>query len=84
MILRFTKYIIKLQEGKGQHFPEKLKNIIGKTLKLTLSLNTNNLIHGNTVYFASDVFEGVETTPKQNTTDINAMVCVRILLQIIG
>ncbi|KAL1823691.1 hypothetical protein ACET3Z_010469 [Daucus carota] len=64
-------------EGKGQHFPEKLKDIIGKTLKLTLSLNTNNLIHGKTVYFASDVFEGVETTLNQNTTsssEINAMV----------
>ncbi|XP_063946048.1 replication protein A 70 kDa DNA-binding subunit B-like [Daucus carota subsp. sativus] len=66
-----------LKEGKGQHFPEKLKDIIGKTLKLTLSLNTNNLIHGKTVYFASDVFEGVETTLNQNTTsssEINAMV----------
>ena len=87
MILRFTKSIIKLQEGKGEHFPEKFKDIIGKTLKITLSLNTNNLIHGNTVYFASDVLEGVETTPNKNTissSEINPMVSVKILIEIIG
>ncbi|KAL1813147.1 hypothetical protein ACET3Z_023212 [Daucus carota] len=66
-----------LKEGKGEHFPEKFKDIIGKTLKITLSLNTNNLIHGNTVYFASDVLEGVETTPNKNTissSEINPML----------
>lgn len=50
------------QEGEPDQLPEKLKKITGKNLKLTISLNDKNLIHGNTVYFASDVVEDFQTS----------------------
>lgn len=64
-----------LQEGKGDQYPEKLKAITGKNLALTISLNEKNLEHGNTVYFASNVVEGVqtsETSTHEQKSEINS------------
>lgn len=53
-----------LKEGKRDKYPEKLKAIEGKNLTLTISLNEKNLVHGNTVYFATNVIEEVQTPSK--------------------
>ncbi|XP_017228967.2 uncharacterized protein LOC108204162 [Daucus carota subsp. sativus] len=66
-----------IKEGKGDQLPEKLLNIVGTRLTLTLSLNAKNLVDGNSVYFASDVVKVVATSENassEHTSEQNTMV----------
>lgn len=70
-----------------------MKEIEGKSLTLTICLNKNNLAGENTVYFASDVSEGNETSESCSTLEKSefslhnvsyATVCEKIQLLSFG
>ncbi|XP_017221654.2 uncharacterized protein LOC108198411 [Daucus carota subsp. sativus] len=63
-----------MKEGKGDKIPEKIINITGKRLILTLSLNPKNLVDGNSVYFASDVVETSENPSPEQPSEQNTTV----------
>ncbi|KAK1355407.1 hypothetical protein POM88_048663 [Heracleum sosnowskyi] len=50
-------------DDKDLQYPTILKEIEGKSLTLTVSLNKENLLSGSTIYYASDVIEDIETSP---------------------
>ncbi|KAK1359991.1 hypothetical protein POM88_044465 [Heracleum sosnowskyi] len=56
-------------DDKELQYPTPLKDFEGKSLTLTVCLNKENLISGSTIYHASDVIEGIETSASSSVLD---------------
>jgi hypothetical protein len=62
LMMLYILILFYLLYSKELQYLAPLKEVEGKSLTLTVCLNKENLIGGSTVYYASDVTEGIETS----------------------